>query len=112
MTLERFIEVYCKSNPMSEGIEHGRYGEGSTIYRGSATARCGAHEVQQSLPAGFREVHEWRDGMYAATFISDSLLSVVSYCEGDVLVSTHQTADTYRTELIACAEFYGTAVPA
>lgn len=92
--IERFIEAYTYRTYDLRGRK---------VYAGHLQY---AETVRQCLPAGFTERHAWRDGHYRAVWTSDSALAVVTYCEGDVLVTKHATRADYEREISEAQTYY------
>ena len=97
--LDRFITRHCTTT-------EDRGGDGGfLIHRGFTLG--GGYSLR--VPDTFRLVEAWSDEPFRWVWCSDDLLSIITYCEGDIDVTRHhglQPALNYRNELEQCEEFY------
>lgn len=57
------------------------------------------------LENGFKYVSEWSNG-HRDVYVSKSDKAIVTYCEGDISLSLHDTIEDYENEIDTCTKFY------
>src|SRR5918997_6039321 len=97
LTLQAFIDTFTAE---AEGR-----GTGFWVYRGGTfTDGLGLAEY---IPAGFEFIDHWSDVPGRMVWVNDRDMSIITYTDGDVVVSRHAQEVTFLEELEECANFYG-----
>lgn len=78
--------------------------DGTIIHRGCISNSC----ITVYIPEGFHEVEKWADSSFRGVWVSESDLSVITYCEGDIDVTVHPHKVSYLANINAANEFYRT----
>lgn len=77
---------------------------GRTVYKsGGCPSRYRLGEI---LPTHYNEVYAWADGDFRAVWTSKPAMSVISYCEGDIIMTFHDKWEDYQLELAEAEKFY------
>jgi hypothetical protein len=101
--LDKLIDLYCVSSEDKEST-------GCKIYRGSINTASGCdaacYRLGQKMPDSFYEVEGWSDGYYRNVWVSDDLRSVLTFCEGDVIIAVCPDDDSYVAEIRHAHRFY------
>jgi len=98
----------------------------STLFNGEPVKRQNkqGNDVQQiffpedryffdfKLSKNWKQYDTDQDAHYFGTWVNIYTLQVLAYCEGDVILSTAKTQETFKAELDSMAEYYGKAPPA
>ena len=58
------------------------------------------------VPEGFSVVDRWSDGQYRAVWVNPSTRTVITYCEGDMLIDTAKDDQAYQELVRKLDEFY------
>ncbi len=94
--------------------ERGGYGKGNRIFRGFMPVRVyddnrgDSFDLARDLPSDFVEKTEWADGLARRVWIKSTPdYATITYCEGDVAISVHDTEETFKVELDRAAAYYG-----
>jgi hypothetical protein len=98
MTLEELIQAYCHASTPREG--------GYTQQLGFTMDDLTA--FQHHVPADCVEIEEWRDQRYRAVWVNDPKRTVITYCEGDIIISQFPAFEAYYTYLVEVAQVYRT----
>lgn len=80
----------------NETFDKGEY----MLYRGFV----GDHSLVK-IPSSFEYVGEWSN-VYRQVYTSDSNLSTIVFCEGDMMITVHQNGKSYNDEMLSNEEFY------
>ena len=62
--------------------------------------------LQMSIPLSFEIQHDWCDSQYRVVFLSKEDLSIVTFCECDLTISTHEKEVSLQLEIDQCNKCY------
>ena len=65
-------------------------------------------EFDDALMPYFSEIQEFRSAWYRAVWVAPDLRSIVTYCEGDVILVMYPTRKDYDNAFAEALEFYST----
>ncbi len=99
MTLNDLIQHYCISVETEDRVPAGPY----TVYRGLTLY---AYSIERHIPDGFVERKDWADGGLRRVWLSRDDLSVITYCEGSVIVVVCPDWLTFGQEVARQEWFY------
>ena len=109
MKFSKLISAYCIEMRRSQCIEDkfayfGTAGEPSDIQTSDDSYRP---NISKTLleELGFRENYKWQEGG-RRVFISDSLRSILTFCEGDLSITVNSTPEAYRKDYGECVKCY------
>ena len=122
MEFKLFLAKYCPRAPEPWHIPDVRLSTGGKhagcLYRGSirnvqvwADPCCDGFKVGQDLPEGFENVEGSTLSPHRFVWKSDKLRAMVTYCEGDVIVTVDQTDEWYQARLLSSQNFYALLRP-
>ena len=77
---------------------------GYTIYRGFAVQCPG--EILHLIPDNFYIVEKWCYKTLRVVWISKKYLSILTYCEGDLLLEVCESMERFKKEIKRTTEFY------
>ena len=81
--------------------------ETTTFTRHTGTLMLAEYtDVEAKLPTGFAIIESWCMFPYRVVWVNQEALTVVTYCEGDVTVTSHLDMESYNEEIAACRWYY------
>ena len=81
------------------------YRGGYTIFRGSATAGISSWFWKQ-IPPGFHVVDKWSDYKMRVVWVNRDDLSIITYCEGDIIIEHCERQTIFDIVLFNSETFY------
>jgi hypothetical protein len=94
-TLEQFLSV-CTVRRVNE--------RGNTIHETFTMAE--AHTVDRLLPVEFFEQEGWRDSWFRVVWTAPELLTIATFCEGDLTFDVCPDEDHFWVEVTYIADCY------
>lgn len=85
--------------------------KGVVIYDNFIGTTYGSHQScwelhKQMNPFGFFQAEGWNEGWYRQVWTSDTHLSILTFCEGDVILEVCNDVASYQAEIVRCHNFY------
>jgi hypothetical protein len=96
LPFNEFIKKTFKDN--REGID------GYKLYQGFTFKY--PEEIISLVPEHFQLVEEWCYGTFRLVWMSEKNLSILTYCEGDLILEVFENVKNFEMELKSTGEFY------
>ena len=96
LSFHEFLEITNEDQPENK--------TGYKIYRGF-TFQCPG-EITQLIPDHFQLVEKWCYKTLRVVWISKKYLSILTYCEGDLILEVCESMEYFKKEIQRTSEFY------